>query len=261
MVTDPPYGVGYDPDWRNQADRKNGKKVGGRAIGKVNNDDIADWRAAWALFPGDVAYVWYAGTKEMVIADSLVSSGFSIRAQIIWVKDNIVISRGNYHAKHECLLYAVRGKANWTGGRKQNTVWEIKKNTKSETGHSTQKPVEAMRRPMVNNSREGDAVYDPFVGSGTTIIAAELIGRRCFALEINPAYVDVAVLRWQKHTGKEATLVDSKRRHGVSWKTVAAERLKADGKGNTKASSKKGKAKAQRRQATVQADERTAPAG
>lgn len=248
MVTDPPYGVNYDPDWRNQADRKDGKKIGARAIGKVKNDNVADWRTAWALFPGDVAYVWYVGIKESVVAGSLEACGFQNRCQIIWVKDNIVIGRGNYHPKHECLLYAVRNKAHWTGGRKQNTVWEIKKNMKSETGHSTQKPVEAMRRPMVNNSSEGDFVYDPFMGSGTSLIAAELIGRRSIGIEIDPAYVDVAVLRWQQHTGEEAILMDARHRHGISWSKVAAERLKTNGKGKTKAKAKgKGKGKAKTR--------------
>jgi DNA modification methylase len=84
-------------------------------------------------------------------------------------------------------------------------VWDID-HAKSETGHSTQKPVECMRRPIVNNSSPGQAVYEPFSGSGTTIIAAETTGRACHAIEIDPAYVDVAVKRWQAFTGNAATL-------------------------------------------------------
>jgi DNA modification methylase len=85
-------------------------------------------------------------------------------------------------------------------------VWHIDKPQKSETGHSTQKPVECMKRPIENNSSPGQAVYDPFVGSGTTIIAAEMTGRACYAIELSQAYVDVAVTRWQNFTGQTATL-------------------------------------------------------
>ena len=77
---------------------------------------------------------------------------------------------------------------------------------KSETGHSTQKPVECMRRPIINNSVKGDQVYDPFLGSGTTVIAAQMEERQCFGMELSPAYVDIVVQRWQKFTGKEARL-------------------------------------------------------
>ena len=92
----------------------------------------------------------------------------------------------------------------WAGDRTQSTLWQIDKPQKNETGHSTQKPVECMRRPIENNSSPGQAVYDPFVGSGTTIIAAEMTGRACHALEIAPTYVDVAVERWQNFTGRKA---------------------------------------------------------
>ena len=203
MVTDPPYGVNYDPDWRNQADRANGKPYGAGAIGQVTNDDRADWREAWALFPGDVVYVWHAGRHASAVQASLAATGFAVRNQIIWAKDRFVISRGNYHWQHEPCWYAVRNTAHWAGDRSQTTLWSIS-HLKSETGHSTQKPVECMRRPIENNSSPGQAVYDPFVGSGSTIIAAEMTGRACHALEINPAYCDVAILRWQAFTGQAA---------------------------------------------------------
>ena len=200
MVTDPPYGVNYDPGWRNRA-----LTVSSRAVGPVTNDDTSDWRSAWALFPGNVVYCWHqAGYNSAVMVDSLVVKGFEIRGQIIWSKSTFPISRGHYHLKHEPAWYAVRkGEgANWIGGRKQTTVWEINKPQKSETGHSTQKPVECMERPIRNH--KGD-VYDPFVGSGTTIIAAEREKRRCYAMEIAPAYVDLAVARWEAFTGRTAT--------------------------------------------------------
>lgn len=207
MVTDPPYGVSYDADWRNNALRADGMALGDRAVGKVKNDDNADWHDAYILFPGDVAYIWHPpGNLQVKFFESLVASGFEIRMQIIWAKSHFPIGRGNYHIQHEPCWYAVRkGKtAHWSGDRTQSTLWKIDKPLKSETGHSTQKPVECMKRPIENNSSPGQAVYEPFSGSGTTIIATEMTGRVCHAIELNPAYVDMAVLRWQAFTGQQA---------------------------------------------------------
>ena len=504
MVTDPPYGVAYDPTWRNRA----GVSASART-GAVLNDHRADWREAWALFPGDVAYVWHGALHAATVADSLTACGFAIRAQVIWAKERLVMSRGHYHWQHEpcqpagtmvqkvidrgagsqparivevpieslcvgddvvsynsfesvvrrrgrqitrigerqfdgfmhtisaagrvtrstpehrftirlnadaaekqvvylmrrgdwwrvgrvslfnsrgfglatrvadnkaaeawiisvhdnavqaqcaeqvlscrygiptthwevdgwakaperlrspemiagiyaslnlgalaaratlllrdhrlerdypfltsgeelifsrrttrlvraCNLharimqvpmpstgdefewvtitgndaapfsglvysmdvdkdqhyvadglvthncwYAVRGTGHWTGDRKQTTLWSIpSRDQDATTIHGTQKPVECMRRPMLNNSNSGQAVYEPFSGSGTTIIAAETTGRVCHAIEISPAYVDVAVTRWQAFTGKKALLDGTGRRFAA----IAAER-------------------------------------
>lgn len=493
MVTDPPYGVEYDPAWRNEA--LAGQKT--KRTGMVLNDDRADWREAWALFPGDVAYVWHGALHAATVAESLVACGFDIRSQIIWAKERLVLSRGHYHWMHEpcqpagtmvqkvidpgagsqsariaevpietlragdfvvsynpyesvirrrgrqitrfgerqfdglmhtisaagrvtratpehrftvrlnpsaadkqlvylmrrgdwwrvgrvslfnsrgfglatrladnkgedawiisvhdnaieaqcaeqvlscrygiptthwevdnwtkvparqrspemiagiysCLnlgalsaratlllrdhrlereypfitcgdqlmfsrrttrlvracnihpgimqipmpstgedfdwititgndaapfsgkvysmdvdkdlhyvadglvthncWYAVKGKAHWSGDRKQVTIWNIpSKGQDADTIHGTQKPVECMKRPMENNSSPGQAVYEPFSGSGTSIIAAEITGRACLAMELNPAYVDVAVKRWEDFTGEKAVLED-----------------------------------------------------
>ncbi len=164
----------------------------------------------WALFPGDVAYVWHGALHAATVAQSLETSGFAIRAQIIWDNTRLVIGRGDYHWQHEPAWYAVRkGKTGRRAGdRKQTTVWGIS-HLKSETGHGTQKPVECMKRPIENNSSPGQAVYEPFSGSGTTIIAAEMTGRDCYAVELAPAYVDVAVQRWQAFTGEQAHLASS----------------------------------------------------
>lgn len=208
MVTDPPYGVEYDADWRNHALRSDGTAIAGRAVGKVMNDDRADWRDAWALFPGDVAYVWHAGVFSHVVAQSLESCAFQMRALVVWAKSNFAIGRGHYHHKHEPCWYAVRkgGTGHWCGDRAQTTLWDIPKPAKSETGHSTQKPLECMAIPMRNNSQPGDAVYEPFSGSGTTIIAGENLGRKVRAIEISPAYVAVALERWHAHTGRQPEL-------------------------------------------------------
>jgi DNA modification methylase len=205
MVTDPPYGVEYDPTWRNEA----GVSTTART-GAVSNDHRADWREAWALFPGDVAYVWHAGIHAGTVADSLTACGFAIRAQIVWAKPRLVLSRGHYHWQHEPCWYAVRDGAtgHWQGARDQTTVWAIGSGGDEDaaTIHGTQKPVECMRRPIVNNSARGDTIYEPFCGSGSTLIAAETTGRRCLALELDPRYCDVIVQRWQAFTGGRAVL-------------------------------------------------------
>lgn len=232
MVTDPPYGVNYDPDWRNRADRANGLPSCERAIRQPVGDNQSNWSPAWTLFPGDVAYAWHPpGAKQVEHFNALLAAGFEIRMQIIWAKQQFPIGRGNYHVMHEPCWYAVRkGKtAHWQGDRTQTTLWQINKPIKSETGHSTQKPVECMLRPINNNSAHGQALYDPFVGSGTTIIAAEMSQRICYASEINPQFVDLAITRWQNFTHREATLeatsqifahVKSRRSQNQQWEEM-----------------------------------------
>jgi DNA modification methylase len=225
MVTDPPYGVNYDPLWREEAG------LGAqRQTGRVENDDRVDWSEAFALFPGDVAYVWHAGLYAGEVASSLQRCEFGIRSQIIWWKQHFALSRGHYHWQHEPCWYAVRaGKpASWCGDRKQATVWEVsnlnafggEKATDTITGHGTQKPVELMRRPLLNHTERGGLVYDPFLGSGSTLIAAEDTGRVCYGLELSPAYVDVIVQRWQKLAGHKAVLEED----GRSFDEIGRER-------------------------------------
>jgi DNA modification methylase len=204
MVTDPPYGVEYDADWRNQAKRPDGTAYGASALGKVSNDDRADWRESWALFHGDIAYVWHAGCRSPEVAESLTFCDFVIRNLIVWAKNSMVIGRGDYHHQHEPCWYVVRKgcPGRRTDDRTQTTLWQIDKPQKSETGHSTQKPVECMARPMRNH--EAELIYDPFLGSGTTLIAAEQLGRKCYGMEISPQYCDVIVKRWETLTGRKA---------------------------------------------------------
>jgi DNA modification methylase len=207
MVTDPPYGVNYDPTWRQRAGVSKNKAK----MGKVTNDDRADWTPAWALFPGDVAYVWHGGLHSSTVEASLKDAGLAVRSQIIWNKDRFALGRGDYHWRHEPAWYAVREgkKGSWAGDRKQDTVWNIPAREDGGHGHGTQKPIECMRRPIVNNSKAGDAVYDPFLGSGTTLIAAQMEARVCYGLEISPQYGQVIIERWQAFTG-EVALLDGK---------------------------------------------------
>jgi len=211
MVCDPPYGISYDPMWREEADLGHQRQTG-----DVPNDDRADWREAYRLFPGDVAYVWHAGVHAGEVAEGLVAAGFVIRAQIIWAKQHFAMSRGDYHWQHEPCWYAVRKEkpSNWCGDRTQSTLWPVANlnpfggdRETEATGHGTQKPIELMQKPIVNHTKLGDAVYDAFLGSGTTLIAAEKTGRLCYGMDIYPPYVDQAVKRWQKLTDKQATLV------------------------------------------------------
>lgn len=209
MVTDPPYGVNLDAVWRDEF-----SPVKSKHVGRIANDDRSNWTEAYALFKGSVAYVWHAGVFAADVARHLGATEMVIRSQIIWRKPSLVMSRGHYHWQHEPCWYAVRkGKTGeWIGGRKQSTLWDIqskvgfvsKGNEDVNTTHGSQKPLEAMARPIRNH--KGD-VYDPFLGSGTTLIAAQKLGRRCFALELEPAYCDVVVSRWEKLTGGKAERV------------------------------------------------------
>ncbi len=224
MVTDPPYGISLDPNWRERAG------LGTiRQTGTVANDDRVDWTEAYQLFPGDVAYIWHAGIHAAEVARNIEAAGFKIRSQIIWAKQHFALSRGDYHWQHEPCWYAVReGKSsNWQGDRKQSTLWQVAnrnpfggRSDEEATGHGTQKPEELMRRAILNNSRRGDGVYDPFLGSGTTLVAAENNGRVCFGIDVDARYVDCAVVRWQKLTGKSAILDGD----GQSFDQVSEER-------------------------------------
>jgi DNA modification methylase len=208
MATDPPYGVHYAPAWRHRVNPRQRT-----AVGRVMNDDRAAWTAAWHLFPGTIAYVWHAALKASTVAADLEAARFTIRSQIIWVKQHFALSRGDYHWGHEPAWYAVRGKGQWRGDRCQTTTWEVpnlnpmggtRTADNAVTGHGTQKPVRLFEIPITNHTDAGDAVYEPFCGSGTAIIAAEKLGRACLAMDLDPQYVQAAVTRWEAFTGEKA---------------------------------------------------------
>jgi len=206
MVTDPPYGVEYDPELK-EADRFATKRLKGLRRGTVTNDDCARWGDAFILFHGLVGYVWHAPTEALVVQEELNTAGLWVRSHIVWAKDNANMSLSQYNWKHEACWYVVRrGNTKWVGGKSENTVWEINRTGCGEfkSNHSTQKPLECMARPIRNHGDKSDAVYDPFLGSGTTLIAAEKLGRRCGGLEIDPGYCDVIVQRWEQLTGGQA---------------------------------------------------------
>jgi DNA modification methylase len=215
LCTDPPYGVAYDAAWRVRAGRR-----GRHAVGPVTNDDRVDWRAAIAHFSGAIAYVWHAGLHAGAVADALASCGFELRAQIIWQKSHFVLGRGDYHWGHEPCWYAVRKgqSSSWRGDRTLSTVWSVpnlnpiggeRGGENVVTGHSTQKPVRVFEIPILAHTEPGAFVYDPFVGSGTALVAAAKTGRACCAIEIEPQYVQATIDRWEQFSGQTAQHVEA----------------------------------------------------
>ena len=197
MVTDPPYGVEYDPAWRNEAAENGSISYAAVSVGKVQNDDKVNWTEAWSLFGGNVCYVWHADRHAAEVQNSLEDCGFVAISQIIWAKPVFAISRGDYHWQHEPCWYMHRkGKIhNWQGSRNESTLWQIGRSD-MDTGHGTQKPMECMARPIRNNTSKGESVYDPFLGSGTTLIACEQLQRNCYGQELDEKYMDIIVKRW-----------------------------------------------------------------
>jgi DNA modification methylase len=194
MVTDPPYGVGLDMEWRDRAGHNEmgpaaksymKNRIEGHTATSISGDTKADWSDAFALLPSlDVLYVWHATSHLVEVAVGLDHIGFQVRQQIIWNKTAAAMSRQAYHWKHEPCWYAVRrGRtAHWLGSRDQSTIWDAASpkmimggSTEEKLDHPTQKPIELMRRPIMNHTRRGDVVWEPFLGSGTTLAAADLL--------------------------------------------------------------------------------------
>jgi DNA modification methylase len=224
MVTDPPYGIELDSEWRDRAGL-NGrgaaqpsymkKRTQGHTETAISGDTRADWSDAFALVPSlEVAYVWHASKFTREVLDGLLRIGFLHHQQIIWNKGRTVLTRTLYWFAHEPCWFVRKKNAPWYGKAGQNsTIWDSPSpkfimggSDEDKWDHPTQKPVELMRRPLRNHLRRGELVYDPFLGSGTTLAAAELTERVCCGLELDPKYVDVIVERWQQLTGKKATL-------------------------------------------------------
>ncbi|MCU0810132.1 MAG: site-specific DNA-methyltransferase [Thiobacillaceae bacterium] len=199
LHTDPPYGVDYEG---------------------VPNDHLKDVNleafllaalscAFNVLKSGSNAYVWHADITAYEFIGAFRAAGFKQARPptIQWVKPSLTMSQGDYHSQNEpCLFGWKEGPARVrVKDRTQTTLWNCERTTEAKT-HPTMKPVELCVRAIINSSNPGDTVLDLFNGSGSTLIAAEQTGRRCYAMELSPHYVDVAVRRWQQFTGKTATL-------------------------------------------------------
>ena len=229
LLTDPPYGVEYDARWRDGMERNDLAKAeptnanymrseAHRATG-IEGDTKADWSDAFELVPSlDYGYIWHASRHQLEVEAGLRRIGWEVAQQIIWAKPVLILSRQHYHWRHEPCLYARRverdGPVPWYGSRDQTTVWEIASPKQvmaahepedEKVNHPTQKPVLLYSTPLTNHTRRGESFYEPFCGSGTALIAAEMNGRVCLAMEIDPIFIDVAVQRWEAFTGKKAS--------------------------------------------------------
>jgi DNA modification methylase len=224
LITDPPYGISLDSEWRDRAGL-NGHgpaepsymkhRTEGHGETKISGDTRADWSEAFALVPSlEVAYVWHASLFTREVLDGLTKIGFLYPQQIIWNKGRTVLTRTHYWYQHEPCWYVRKKNAPWFGKAGENsTIWDAESpkfimggSNEEKFDHPTQKPVDLMRKPILNHLEPGGVVYDPFLGSGTTLAAAELTGRICFGSELDPKFVDVIVMRWQSLSGEEATL-------------------------------------------------------
>lgn len=240
MVTDPPYGIELDSEWRDRAGL-NGHgpaepsymkhRSAGHTETKISGDTRADWSEAFELVPSlQVAYVWHASAFTREVLDGLLRTGFLHHQQIIWDKTRIVLTRTHYWFEHEPCWYVRKKNAPWFGKPGENsTIWRCPSpkfimggSKEDKFDHPTQKPVELMRRPMLNHTKRGELVYEPFLGSGTTLAAAELTERACCGLELDPKYVDVVVLRWQALSGQQARLEGD----GRAFSEIRAERIR-----------------------------------
>jgi hypothetical protein len=238
MVCDAPYGISLDSEWRDRAGL-NGHgpaepsymkhRTAGHTETTISGDTRADWSEAYELVPSlQVAYCWHASLFTREVLNGLERVGFLYPQQIIWDKGRTVLTRTHYWYQHEPCWYVRKKKAPWFGEAGKNaTIWScpspkfIMGGSKEEKfDHPTQKPVELMRRPILNHTKRGDLVYDPFLGSGTTLAAAEVTERVCCGMELDPKYVDVVVLRWQALSGREATLEGN----GRTFAEIGSER-------------------------------------
>ncbi len=239
MVTDPPYGVELDSEWRDRSGiNKHGpaqasymkRRIVGHTETTISGDTICDWSPAFELVPSlQVAYTWHASRFTSDVLRGLMRVGFVHHQQIIWRKTQAALTRTHYWFQHEPCWYVRKKNAPWYGQPGQNTtIWDAASpkmimggSDEDKFDHPTQKPIELMRRPILNHTKRGELVYDAFLGSGTTLAAAELTERVCYGLELDPKYVDVAILRWQGLTGKRATLEAD----GRTFEQVKSERL------------------------------------
>lgn len=207
--TDPPWNVAYDG-------KASIHKGAARQHAKIANDDMGEKFPAFcaafcevikrATKPGASLYLAMSGSEWPVIDGALRAAGFHWSSTIVWAKDSFVIGRRDYHSQYEPVWYGWNGDAPRLcpiDDRTQSDLWPIPRPKRSED-HPTMKPVELIVRALRNSSRPGDLVFEPFSGSGSTLIACEDTGRACRAVELSPAYVQVAIERWQKLTGKQA---------------------------------------------------------
>ena len=201
LLTDPPYNVNYKSKSTNmqiQNDNQNEDSFYQFLYDSFSN--------IYSFLKDDASfYVWYASKEVVNFSNSLKNAGFDVKQELIWNKNSLVMSRCDYHYKHEPCLYGWKAskKHNWYGNRKQTTVVDFDKPLKNDL-HPTMKPVGLFNYQIQNSSKPGDIILDIFAGSGTTLMACEQNNRKAFLMELDPKYVDVIINRWEKFTGKKA---------------------------------------------------------
>jgi DNA modification methylase len=208
MVTDPPYGVDYSSknEFLNKMDKGNFVQT------PIQNDAIDDYHVFFESFLSVVEYNDY-NTVYIFMSDRVLhilriiaeKVGIKTANYLVWVKNNHVLGRQDYDSKHEFILYGWKGKHKFYGGH-STTLLEYNRPTKSEF-HPTMKPVELIERLITDGSPAKGVVYDPFLGSGTTLLACENTNRTCYGVEISPAYVAVILQRFYDATGIMPELV------------------------------------------------------
>lgn len=212
LITDPPYNVAYEGKTKDKLTIQNDsmedtefRKFLRNAFNAANN----------VMKPGAVFYIWHADSEGYNFRGACHDIGWKVREVLIWNKNAMVMGRQDYQWKHEPCLYGWKDGAShlWASDRKQTTVIDYKRPTKAEI-HPTMKPIGLFDYQIQNNTKGGDAVLDLFNGSGTTIMACEQNGRRAFCMELDPRYVDAAIDRWEKFTGKKAVLIEERNNNG-----------------------------------------------
>jgi len=210
MWTDPPYGVEYVGGTEKKLTIKNDNPDGLNAL-------LAGAFAAIDTVLADGAAIYIAhptGPLSMTFMSNFVARGWRFHQSLVWVKDSLVPGHSDYQMRHEGVLFGYkaaqgrrgRGARGWYGDNSATSVFEVPR-PKASPDHPTSKPVALIEAMLRNSSRSGEIILDPFLGSGSTSIAAQQLGRRCFGADVDPRYVDVAVRRWERVTGKTARRV------------------------------------------------------
>jgi len=199
IVTDPPYGVNYDGGANNEIKRE-------KLEGDLDAELYKKFLQVAPISNECALYMWHADRRANEVYEAAIKNGFEVRSQIIWhkLKAHYGAWMAQYKQKHEPCIYCVKGAPVFSGATNEVTVWEYEQPSRNEF-HPTQKPIELMERAISNHPYL--IIYEPFSGSGTTLIACERLGRKCRAVEISPAYVAVAIQRWVDVTGKEPVLL------------------------------------------------------
>lgn len=206
LVTDPPYNVNYEGKTKNRLKIENDNQTDG----SFRQFLVDAFTAADAVMkPGAVFYIWHSDSEGYNFRGACRDCGWTVRQCLIWNKNSMIMGRQDYQWKHEPCLYGWKDGAGhlWASDRKQTTVIDFNKPIKNDI-HPTMKPVGLFDYQIRNNTKGNDTVLDLFGGSGTTIVACEQDGRKCFTMELDPRYVDAIIQRWENLTGQKAVLVN-----------------------------------------------------